>query len=332
MPPAQTFSALAPGTDPHQLVNICLRQFNDELNFHAGIIAVNDALADRYSDILRLLEVRTGVSRWYGSLCSELGVDRQCLKNEPGMAVLLSSWDEPTVGSRDRLIQLRFSRSDWKENASQNSFGASHRPTSLSRTTTTELLDEPLTLPENAVVAGYAQGVARLGEALNITAHSGNVVLTLNNKAALTVFRQNIGELLLREETDITDFVFAGLLHADDAAEQVEIGRLLAVDENRGALATSSLLDGYDRLQFCRRDGNVAQDEFSRVLTQLMEQIETPPRAALLIHSGGEYPTEFALSQLESLPGNPPVLSFATTTQLYRGKRMQLGALVILLK
>ncbi len=93
--------AYAVGTDPRELVNVCLSQIGDIAtdDYPLGFIYVSDALADELEHILHLLVHGTGIKHWVGSLGIALCVTDQELYDQPAMAIMLVN-----IGKQDFAV------------------------------------------------------------------------------------------------------------------------------------------------------------------------------------------------------------------------------------
>jgi len=94
-----------------------------------------------------------------------------------------------------------------------------------------------------------------------VTEAQRNILITLDGRPALDVFREDIGEVLARDVSRVGGYIFAAFpIPGSDTADYL-VRNLLGVDLNQKLLAVGDLLRPDQPLMFCRRDPNTARED-----------------------------------------------------------------------
>jgi len=147
---------------------------------------------------------------------------------------------------------------------------------------------------EIMVATGLTQGCSPIGPVREVTAAGGGIVMTIDGRPALDVFKEDIGELLSRDLRRVAGQIFAALpVRGVDTGDYL-VRNLVGIDKNRGWLGIAAELAAGDRLLFCRRDPASAQTDMRRMLAGLKARMPDPPRAALYHSCVARGPNLFA--------------------------------------
>lgn len=277
-----------------------------------GLIYATEPLADHFSDIVLTLRERTGVKHWVG--CIGMGVFGPAAEyhDEPALSVLMTPWSEdsfrvfPSVSSPEALRET-FS-SDW---ASDNApvFGVAHGDprnhqvgalvealpaagngyvvgglTSLADTSV-QVADEPtggglsgvLLAADVPVMVTHSQGCSPVGPFHRVTAGDRSIVEGLDNRPAVDVLKEDIGEVLARDLNRIGGYIHVAMPVSGSDTGDYTVRNLVGIDPNGGMIAVGDDVAIGDRLMFVRRDPDSAQKDFRDRLMDLKTRIGTAP-------------------------------------------------------
>ena len=204
-----------------------------------GFLYATDALADDLSSLLAFLRAKTGIAHWTGSVGLGIAAMGKEIYDRPAVSILTAALPEesfrifslPGEGADDGgLAAFRQDHHAWLSRSTPI-FGVAHgdpRTRDLSgmlnrfAATASAFLVGGLTasrggLPQIAdavtegglsgvlfdsslaVTTGLTQGCAPIGETHSVTAAQGDVISELDNRPALDVFKEDIGELLAHD-------------------------------------------------------------------------------------------------------------------------------------
>jgi small ligand-binding sensory domain FIST len=145
------------------------------------------------------------------------------------------------------------------------------------------------------IQTALSQGCGPIGGARTVTAGDGQVILELDGRPALEVFKEDIGEILARDLNRCAGYIFAALPVEGSDSGDYTVRNLLALDPESGAMAVAAHLAPGDRVLFCRRDPSTAVDDMRRMLTDLKGRIgERPVRGGLYVSCAARGPNQFS--------------------------------------
>jgi len=176
------------------------------------------------------------------------------------------------------------------------------------------------------VVTDHTQGCTPLGPKHRLTGFERNVALTLDERPALEVLKEDIGEVLARDLQRIGGYVFAALPIAGSDTGDYLVRNLVALDTRQGLVAIGEHLEGQDQLMFCRRDGNSARVDMAQMLERLVERVGGRPiRGGVYVSCLGRGRSQFGddsaeLRAIAEHLGEFPLVGFFANGELYNGR------------
>jgi len=148
--------------------------------------------------------------------------------------------------------------------------------------------------PEIGVATGLTQGCSPIGPVRRVTEARDNIVMMVDNRPALEVFKEDIGELLARDLRQVGGRIFAGIpVRGSDTGDYL-VRNLIALDVERQWLAIAEKVTPGDPILFCRRDPASALADLKRMLGGLQRRITAPPKAGLYFSCLARGPNLFA--------------------------------------
>jgi small ligand-binding sensory domain FIST len=310
-------SAHAEGGTWGNLVKSCLDQLTPlPEGANLGFIYATDALSGDLTSILTFLRERTRIADWVGSVGIGICATGVETFGEPGLAVMVAALPEasfqvfaPVADDLDRFDQ---ETKDWI---------ARHRPllgivhgdprqpelvetiAALTSRSSAFLvgglssaqsalfqiagrvvdggLSGVLLAPEIGVAAGLSQGCSPIGPVRHVSEADGNVILGIDGRPALDVFKEDIGELLSRDLRRIAGLIFAGFPIAGSDTGDYLVRNLVAIDVEHRCLAVAHEVASGDPVLFCRRDTPSAVTDLRRMLDKLKQRAGATPRGGL---------------------------------------------------
>lgn len=154
-----------------------------------------------------------------------------------------------------------------------------------------------------------------------VTECVANVIVTLDGRPALDVFREDIGELLARDLERAAQFVHVGLSVPGSGESDRRAGgdylvrNLIAIDPRKKLLAIGDQVERNAEVLFCKRDSASARADLGRVLAELKEAVPAPARGGLYFSCVGRGENLFGrrgaeLEQVRDALGDLPLVGF----------------------
>ena len=314
-----------------------------------GLLYLTDNLATDTQDVLAFLRLRTGVHDWVGSVGMGICATGREYFDEPALAILITEMPEnsyrllenaktsnaltdeivgwasqqescfaivhadPRNGAIPDVIE---GLADQLNGFLVGGLTSSRGPLSqISR----EVCDggvSGVVLDENVPVStALSQSCMPIGSRHQITACDENVLIELDGRPALEVFKEDIGELLARDLQRVAGYIFAALPIANSDTGDYLVRNLEGIDVERKLLAIGEIVETGQSIQFCRRDADAAESDLVRMLDDLKKRTDASPKGAVYFTCLARGPNMFGdasqeLKIIERELGDVPLVGF----------------------
>jgi small ligand-binding sensory domain FIST len=280
-----------------------------------GFVYLTDSLASQAREILAYLRQNTGVLHWIGTVGMGICATGREFYERPALAIMLCAFDPAAFRVFSGLrAPADFERLDLHFNGVPANFAVVHgdpRNTQLGRlvsdlagTLESGFLTGGLTSSRSeyvqiadAVVKGglsgvlfsedvvvstrLTQGCSPIGPRHTITDVQQNVLISLDGRAALDVFREDVGERAWRSLTESAGAIFAGLsVQGGDRGDYL-VRNLVGIDPVHKLLAIGDLPQEGGKILFCRRDNATAVNDMERMLESMKSGLYGTPRGGV---------------------------------------------------
>ena len=131
------------------------------------------------------------------------------------------------------------------------------------------------------ISTGLSQGCSLIGNRHRITACRHNVIETIDERPALDVFKEAIGEVLARDLSRVAGYIFAALPISGSDTGDYLVRNLLGIDAAQGLLAIGDIVHPGMEIQFARRDAETAREDLRHMVEKLKERLPGQARGAL---------------------------------------------------
>ena len=299
-----------------------------------GFVYVNEPLAGDLADILPFLRQRTRIADWVGSVGLGVCASGQEYFGAPALVVLAaalppggyelfgpqsSGSSGPAVLHSEWLRRVRpllgVVHGDPRDAATATTVASLARDASLflvggiAAATSAPVqvagrvveggLSGVLLAPDIPVITGMTQGCSPIGPVRHITGARDNIIMAIDDRPALEVFKEDIGELLSRDLKRVAGLVFAAFPVAGSDTGDYLVRNLVAIDVQRQWLAVAHGISSGDAVLFCRRDPASAAVDLQRMLADLKRRAGGTPRAGLYFSCVARGPNLFGESSQE---------------------------------
>lgn len=293
-----------------------------------GFVYVTDAFAAELDDIAVFLRRTTGVPHWVGTVgLGVCGAGKEYF-GEPAMAALVAPVPDSAFrvfsGVTGDIAPVLEARTGWVDAPPLVVVHADPRnenvPALIARIAaeTDGFLVGGLTAARSAfpqlagpveegglsgvmlsleavpVQSGLTQGCSPIGPAHEATSAQENVLIQLDGRPALEVFKEDIGEVLARDLRRVSGYIFAAILVPGSDTGDYMVRNLTGIDPESGAMAIGDTVAPGDRVMFCRRDHDSAVDDMRRMLVDLRDRAGSAPiRGGLYFSCCARGPNQF---------------------------------------
>lgn len=164
------------------------------------------------------------------------------------------------------------------------------------------------------IATRLTQGCTPIGRKHAITSAQRNVVLTLDDRPALDVMRDDLGEQNTDELSRIGGTIFAGLSVAGSDTGDYIVRHLIGIDPTNRLIAIGDMVPSGGHLLFCRRDRETAREDMARMLSSIQQGLYGQPRGGLYFSCLGRGPGLFGesgeLQMIREALGDFPLVGF----------------------
>jgi small ligand-binding sensory domain FIST len=338
--------AHASGAGWQECVDACAAQLG-RVDGGLGFVYFTDALEPHAERIVAELRSRTGIVDWVGTVGFGIVASGVEYLDEPAIAAM-------ATGLREGDYHVFSGRSRAPETPGAAHFGIVHADPntpdvaqliadmsakvesgylvgglSSSRGRSVQVAKDVLSGGLSGVVLSRAigvttrltQGCMPLAARHRVTESVSNVLVTLDGRPALDVFREDIGELLARDLERAAQFVHVGLSVPGSGQSDRRSGgdylvrNLVAIDPRRKLIAIGDEVERNAEILFCKRDAASAREDLGRILGEVKASMPAPARGGLYFSCVGRGEHLFGrrgaeLEQVQEALGEVPLVGF----------------------
>ena len=281
----------------------CLRQLRLDADTTLGFIYLTDPLVGELGKLLRQLRDRYPTLHWVGSTGSAVLCTGQEFYDQPALVMMVTDLPQAAMhvfGHPEELDELDLTASALNVAVVHGDPRNPHLPEligALPDTIGNGYLVGGLTSSQSwhyqiadgihegglsgvlfddriSVVTGLTQGCSPIGPVRELSECDGNVAIRIDDRPALEVLREDIGEVLARDLGRIGGYIFAGFPVSGDDTGDYLVRNLIGFDPEQGIVGIGDYLRPGTRMMFCRRDGEAATADLKRMLTQVKARLD----------------------------------------------------------
>ncbi len=300
-----------------QAANTCLAQLgNIPAEANLGFLYVTDHLAGQLPQILSFFKEQTDIQQWVGSVGVAVCATSQEYNDLPAISVMIADFPPDSFrvfpAIKSDIMEFADSRA-WCEQVGAH-FAVVHGDprnpktpafiAELSEAIHDGFLVGGLTSSRgpNFQIAGglteggvsgvlfsaqvpvataHTQGCSPLGQKHEITECQDNIAIRIDDRPALDVFNEEVGDVLARDPTRAAGYIFAGFpIKGSDTGDYI-VRNLVGIDPDNKLLAVGDYLNAGDTIMFCRRDTRTAYEDLVRMLHDIKSRLGRPPKGGV---------------------------------------------------
>ena len=340
----------ASGADWRVAAQACAAQIDAPTGANLGFVYVTDRLAGDLHKITALLTDHTGIADWVGTTGIGICATGREYFDEPAVAAMVGRFPDDAFsvfdcfdGDRESFLgrlgpwaargegyfavvhadprdeNMMQSVPDLAEAAGCFLVGglASSRGAygHVAGVPTEGMMSGVMFSAEVPVVTALTQGCSPIGPVREVSQCQDNIAIEIDGRPALEVFKEDIGEVLARDLQRIGGYIFAAFPVTGSDRADYTVRNLTGLDEARGLLGVGEPLETGQKILFCRRDAQTAQDDLTRMLDDLKRRATEPIKGAVyftcLARGPNMFGTESAeLGAIQDQLGDVPLVGF----------------------
>jgi small ligand-binding sensory domain FIST len=180
--------------------------------------------------------------------------------------------------------------------------------------------------PRVEVITDHTQGCSPIGPIHQVDEAEQNLVIRLDQRPALEVLKEDVGEVLSRDLRRLGGYIFVGLpIHGSDTGDYL-VRNLMGLDIEQQLIAVGDYMEEREQLMFCRRDGNTAREDMQRMLQRIEKRLAGRTiRGGVYISCIGRGRSQFGgdsaeLKLISDALGSFPLVGFFANGELYNSR------------
>jgi small ligand-binding sensory domain FIST len=348
------------GRTGDELLNDCLNQLSDippAANF--GFLYLSDHLANEADFLLGRLKQATGISDWVGTVGIGIVASQTEYYDEPAMAIMVAGFNEADYSLLPNLVEDASAMSnELVEWCAANDFNVGLLHADPGNSSTQALLrqlgeDIPtaflvggitssrgrnvqfanqvlhggmsgvLFSPAVPILTNLTQGCSPIGGRHVVTHCDRNIVHSLDNRPALDVLSDDVGEVIAQDWQQAAGYVFAGLVNKNSDQDDYSIRQIVGIDREDKIFAIGDYLQHNDEIIFCRRDGNSAIEDMKRMLLDFKSRLRTPIKGGVYVSCLGRGRQQFGehseeVRFIHTVLGDFPLVGFFANGEIHK--------------
>jgi small ligand-binding sensory domain FIST len=314
-----------------------------------GFLYVTDLFADQVGDILAEFRRNTGIPHWVGTVGIGVCANGREYLDEPAVVAMVGDFEADSF----RVFSGVASATD-VDNVGLKCGGAAPNFAIVHADPQNRDLDDLVTKLAGKVESGFlvggltssrrqnlqvadgvvegglsgvsfadsvtvatrlTQGCSPIGPKHEITQCQHNVIMALDGRPALDVFKEDIGEALSRDLNRIGGTIFAGLpIKGSDTGDYL-VRNLVGIDPANKLIAIGEMVQQGGSVMFCKRDTKTANEDMTRMLDSIRQGMYSKPRGGVYYTCLGRGASLFGpdseeLKMIREALGDIPLVGF----------------------
>ncbi len=340
-----------------------------------GLLYATDALADDLSSVLTFLRERTRIEHWAGSVGFGVAASGVEYHDRPALSVMVaalpdeafrvfkpidaeaagggldnfaaahSNWlarhqsvlglvhGDPRNQALEKVIEDLAARSSGFLVGGLSASRAHHHQ--IAGRVTEAGLSGVLLAPEIEVAVGLTQGCSPVGAQHTITEVQDGVIVAIDGRPALEVFKAEIGELLAHDLRRVGGYIFAAFPIAGSDTGDYLVRNLTGIDLAKGWISVAEAVEPGRRILFCRRDHDTALSDLRRMVREVKQRAGPTPKAGLYFSCIARGPSLFGgeseeLRLIEAELGEIPLAGFFGNGEIFNNRLYTFTGVLVL--
>jgi len=125
----------------------------------------------------------------------------------------------------------------------------------------------------NPVITSLSQGCTPIGDSHILSQCDHHIAISIDDRPALDVFKEEIGDVLARNIDRAAGYIFAGFpVKGSDTANYL-VRDIIGIDIENNHLAIADDMKADSQIIFCKRDGQTAIQDMQRMLNDIKKRL-----------------------------------------------------------
>ena len=312
---------------------------------NVAFIYATDTFAIELSRLLEALKQKTNIKNWIGSVGKGICSNNLEIYDQPAVTVMLADFPENSFTifngmenapeSKEDNVSLTFALVHGDPRNGLVSEHINNLPEKLGNgylvggitsssshffqvaNDVTEGDISGIVFDENTqVITSLTQGCTPIGETHTLSQCDHHIAISIDNRPALDVFKEEIGDVLARNIDRAAGYIFVGFPIKGSDTGNYLVRDIIGIDTENHHLAIADNMKVDSQIIFCKRDGQTAIQDMQRMLSDIKKRLGTQQaKGAIYISCIGRGKNLFGenseeLKMITDVLGDIPVAGF----------------------
>lgn len=124
-----------------------------------------------------------------------------------------------------------------------------------------------------SIMTGVTQGCTPIGKTHTLTECNHHIAMTIDNRPALDIFKEEIGDILARNIDRAAGYIFAAFPIKGSDTGDYRVRDIIGIDIENNHLAIADNMENDNAIMFCKRDGQSATQDMQRMLNNIKKRL-----------------------------------------------------------
>ncbi len=343
-------------------IDDCLQQTGDSAESNLAFLYVTDGHAKDIGEILRTLKLKTAIPHWVGSVGTAINCTNVEYYDQPAIVMMMAHFPEnsfnlfnhtedshhltdSTAGNFMAGVRIALLHGDPRNGqipqmleqlpdrlgngyllggitSSENQFFFQ-----IADGITEGQLSGVVFNDDIPIISGLTQACSPIGQTHMLTDCDNHMAISIDNRPALDVFKEEIGDVLAKDVNRAAGYIFAAFpVRGSDTADYI-VRNIIGIDPQNNMLAIGEQMKPQTPIMFCRRDGRAAIRDMQHMLEDLKKRTgNITPRGGIYISCMGRGRHLFGddareMKMISEVFGEIPIVGFYANGEI-AGQRL----------
>jgi small ligand-binding sensory domain FIST len=177
--------------------------------------------------------------------------------------------------------------------------------------------------PAVPIMTNLTQGCSPIGHRHIVTQCEGNILHSLDDRPALDVLTEDVGEVIAQDWQQTAGYIFAGIVNKNSDLDDYSIRQLVGIDPDSKLVAIGDYLQHNDEIIFCKRDGSSALEDMEHMLLKLKKRCGSAIKGGVYVSCLGRGREQFGDHSeearfIQTVLGDFPLVGFFANGEIHK--------------
>jgi small ligand-binding sensory domain FIST len=173
------------------------------------------------------------------------------------------------------------------------------------------------------IMTNLTQGCSPIGPRHVVTQCDRNILHSLDDRPALDVLTEEVGEVIAQDWQQAAGYIFAGIVNKNSDLADYSVRQLVGIDPDAKLVAIGDFPGHNDEIIFCKRDGGTALEDMERMLLELKKRCPSTIKGGVYVSCLGRGRYQFGdnseeIRFIHAVLGDFPLVGFFANGEIHK--------------